>query len=134
VAIFCFTNPRPLFYVSPKHPILFYQYHKSLKTLKMKVQASESHYRRRRDVWLGRKAQWGYLYLGGLVQLIPFLEVGNIEQTVIVACITVGGSRNGPSPTTNSTPKSEASTANSTSTRINRFFDFWTSLALCIHR
>jgi len=52
----------------------------------------------------------------------------------IVACITVGGSRNGPSPTTNSTPKSEASTANSISARINRFFDFWTSLAPYIYR
>ncbi len=43
---------------------------------------------------------------------------------VIVACITVGGLQNGPSFITNSIPKSEASTANSISVYINRFFDF----------
>jgi len=51
-----------------------------------------------------------------------------------VLCITVGGSRNGPPPTTNSPPKSEASSANSISVRTNRFFDFWTLLALYINR
>jgi len=63
--------PR-LFYVSPKHPILFYQYYKSLKTLKMKAQASESHYRRRMDVLVGREAQTGgSSSLGGPIQLYP---------------------------------------------------------------
>jgi len=43
---------------------------------------------------------------------------------ITVLCITVGGSRNGPPPTTNSPLKSEASSANNILIRINRFFDF----------
>ncbi len=56
------------------------------------------------------------------------------NRSIIVACITVGGSRNGPSPTTNSTPKSEASTANSILVCTNRYFVYQTSLALYIYK
>jgi len=56
------------------------------------------------------------------------------RTSYIVACITVGGSRNGPSFTINSIPKSEASTANSILIYINRYFVYRTSLALYIYR
>jgi len=64
----------------------------------------------------------------------PMNVVIQLRLHITVLCITVGGSRNGPPPTTNSPPKSEASSANSTSVRTNRFFDFWTLLALYIYR
>ncbi len=40
----------------------------------------------------------------------------------IVGCITVGGSRNGPSPTTNFIPKSKVGLAASVLIHINRYF------------
>jgi len=61
------------------------------------------------------------------------LQLG-MAQLSTVLCITVRGSRNGPPPTTNSPPKSEASSANNILARTNRFFDFWTLLALYINK
>jgi len=96
----------------------------------------------------GGRSGWGVNEMGGDVAEQPLESVGRRLSTLpirkacrsglgvidTVLCITVGGSRNGPPPTTNSPLKSEASSANSILARINRFFDFWTLLALYIYK
>ncbi len=70
---------------------------------------------------------------------LVFCDVLNVSlamngQEGIVACITVGGSRNRPALTINFIPKSKVGLAASVSLYINRYFVYRTSLALYIYK